>query len=132
MILLSDITSACQCSLPNSLTNKEYKKYDLIFIGSVLAYQQGTIFTYNYVIHKKYKGEVKSDTLSIKALGGMCGFTPDSGYSALMFVYRDVDGVYFTERCSRSCPVDEESIYYLKRKKQVDQDIKFLEAKLEK
>lgn len=128
--LISGITLGCQCNFYKKFTEKDYIKYDLIFLGRVLDFDTNSSYNFTYVIDKKYRGKTKSDTLIINAEGGHCAFTPDIGHEVLMFVYKDLDGTLYTKKCSRSCLIDERHMYYLQRKERVTQDIKFLDAKL--
>ena len=124
-LLLSLLTykpNFCSCVPPGPIDEQQYNEYSLIVKGKVAKVSVSNFET-------NYKGKDGQSTVKITSPReeGECAIFPKVGEKWLMFAYADGKG-YRTNICTRTKNMNPNAWNY--RKDEINDDIKFLEAKL--
>ena len=128
--LLTHKANYCSCTPLPPIDDQQYNEYNLIVKGKVIKVLKSNLFekTIYFKVETHYKGGDSLTTLKVTTPSqeGMCGIVPKVGEEWLMFAYREKKG-FRTELCTRTKNLNPKAWDY--NKSEVEDDIKFLEAK---
>lgn len=127
--LAGGVKNNCTCYYPEKLDDVQFNAYQLIITGKIIKivperYQTSLLIE----VDRYYKGAKLPDTITVLTPSneGVCGLTVHSGEKWLVFATRK-DDQFYTTMCTRTKPMNLKDGDY--RKQELQEDIKFLEAK---
>ena len=131
LLLLSRVTYACSCLPLGKIDEKQYNEYDLIIKGKITKLVEKNFTRIIYIkVDKYFKGKLRVTTIKVESpsQSGMCGIFPKIGEEWLVFASKK-DNSFNTSLCTRTKSLNPKAWDY--RKEEIDNDLKFLEDKLE-
>lgn len=141
-LIISSRTMACEC-FDRKQVDQEYARVDVVFVGTVISVTEEShtlesvkssrvhkVYNYQVKIEKRYKGELKSDTITIYSENGSCGAILLKDYKFTIYAdrtpylvnkYSEAKGlpvgenIYWTSYCYRTAPYNQNEIENLER-----------------
>ncbi len=130
-LLLSRVTYSCSCIPLGKIDEKQYSEYDLIIKGKIIRLVEKNFARIIYItVDTYFKGRQNTATIKVESpsQSGMCGIFPKIGEQWLVFAYKKGDS-YNTSLCTRTKNLNPKAWDF--KKDEIDDDLKFLEDKLE-
>jgi len=131
LLLLSGVTYSCSCILLGKIDEKQYNEYDLIIKGKIIRLEEKNFARIIYIkVDTYFKGGQNTTTIKVESpsQSGMCGIFPKIGEQWLVFAYKKGNS-YNTSLCTRTKNLNPKAWDF--KKDGIDDDLKFLEGKLE-
>lgn len=131
LTILSQVAYSCSCIPLGTIDDKQYNQYDLIIKGKIIKLIEKKFTRITYIkVDTYFKGTQNSTTIKIKSpsQSGMCGIFPKIGEHWLIYAYKK-DNAYETSLCTRTKNLNSKVSNF--RKNEIEEDLNFLEQKVE-